>query len=442
MTEVWLGDSSSHKVYYHLEQKFLNGELFCSDNNNEVDDNKVVANKVDGAYLIEKYGDTAVINVKGSLTSDYASWHKSYPVYVTSYEALIDALAKASTDTTIARIVLNFATGGGTVRGVDNAGEAIRRANLVKPVIAHTDTYMFSAGYWLAANAGKITASRMAEVGSIGTLMVLENYKDAAEQRGVKHHVFRAGDFKALGLPVEELTQEAKDYLQANLDKTNKFFIDHVSQKRNLMVSERKTWADGKVFFAEEALSVGLIDKTATLFDLIPVQSTQQIDARSYSAMDTEKIAQIAAGVDPVVVMGEQELQKYEEAVSAQAVAEVPAQAVAEVPAVSELTFAKQVGKLEAKLEATQEELAKFAAKQAEVDACMQALMIVAQAAVGNMQNALRKPKESKSSPMEVVAQYNDLQKEMADTFKRGQQTVTPVQDTTTRPVTGNFRSI
>lgn len=150
--------------------------------------------------------------------------------------------------------------------------------------------------------------------------------------------------------------------------------------------------------------------------------------------MDTEKIAQIAAGVDPAVVMGEQELQQYEEAVSAQA--------VAEVPAVSELTFAKQVGKLEAKLEAAQEELAKFAAKQAEVDACMQALMIVAQAAVGNMQNALRKPKESKTSPMEVVAQYNDLQKEMADTFKRGQQTVTPVQDITTRPAAGNFRSI
>lgn len=435
MTEIWLGDSNSHKVYYHLEQKFLNGELFSSSNDSDSDyedddDNK----KADGSYLIEKYGDTAVINVKGSLTSDYAAWHKSYPGYVTSYEALIDALAITSTDTRVARIVLNFATGGGTVRGVDNAGEAIRRANLVKPVIAHTDTYMFSAGYWLAANAGKITASRMAEVGSIGTLMVLENYKDAAEQQGVKYHVFRAGDFKALGLPVEELTQEAKDYLQANLDKTNKFFIDHVSQKRNLMVSERKTWADGKVFFAEEALSVGLIDKTATLFDLIPVQSTQQIDARSYSAMDTEKIAQIAAGVDPAAVMGEQELQQYEEAVSAQA--------VAEVPAVSELTFAKQVGKLEAKLEAAQGELAKFAAKQAEVDACMQALMIVAQAAVGNMQNALRKPKESKSSPMEVVAQYNDLQKEMADTFKRGQQTVTPVQDTTTRPAAGNFRSI
>lgn len=428
MSEIWMGDADSHKKYYQLEQQALSGQTAVQFSEQDYEGK--------GSYLIEKVGDTAVINVKGSLTSSYAGWHKQFPSYVTSYESIVDALALATADNEVKRIVMNFATGGGSVRGVDVAGEAIRKANLIKPVTAHTDSHMFSAGYWLAANAGKITASKMAETGSIGTLMVLENYKDAAEKEGVKYHVFRAGEHKALGMPMEELTQEAKDYLQNNLDKTNKFFIDHVSTKRNLMVSERKNWADGKTFYAEEALSVGLIDKIATLSDLIPLQSTQQID-RSYNSMDAEKLAQIAGGAEPSVVLSAEELKEYEASFS---VEEAKAEEPLEVKP-DELNFAKQVGKLEAKLEMAMEENQRLREKQAATEEGMQALMIVAQAAITNMQNALRKPKECKNTALEVLAQFNELQQCMADTFKRGQQTTTPVQDTT-RPVAGNFRSI
>lgn len=428
MSEIWMGDADSHKKYYQLEQQALSGQMAVQFSEQDSEGK--------GSYLIEKVGDTAVINVKGSLTSSYASWHKQFPSYVTSYESIVEALALATVDKEVKRIVMNFATGGGSVRGVDMAGEAIRKANLVKPVTAHTDSHMFSAGYWLAANAGKITASKMAETGSIGTLMVLENYKDAAEKEGVKYHVFRAGEHKALGMPMEELTQEAKDYLQNNLDKTNKFFVDHVSTKRNLMVSEAKNWADGKTFYAEEALSVGLIDKIATLSDLIPLQSTQQND-RSYNSMDAEKLAQIAGGAEPSVVLSAEELKEYEASLS---VEEAKQEEPLEVKA-DDINLAKQVGKLEAKLEVAMEENQRLREKQAATEEGMQALMIVAQAAITNMQNALRKPKECKNTAAEVLAQFNELQQCMADTFKRGQQTTTPVQDTT-RPVTGNFRSI
>lgn len=433
MSEIWMGDVDSHKKYYQLEKQALSGRMAVQFSEQDTEGK--------GSYLIEKVGDTAVINVRGSLTTNYVSWHKQLPSYVTSYESIVEALAIATVDKDVKRIVMNFATGGGTSRGVDMASEAIRKANLIKPVIAHTDSHMFSGGYWLAANAGKITASKMAEVGSIGTILVLENYKDAAEKEGVKYHVLRAGEHKALGMPMEELSQEAKDYLQNSVDKTNKFFIDHVSTKRSLMVSERKNWADGKTFYAEEALSLGLIDKIATLSDLIPLQSTQQTD-RSYNSMDVEKLAQIAGGAEPSVVLTAEELKEYEASLSAKEVKaeEVKADEPLEVKA-DEFNFAKQVGKLEAKLEIAMEENQRLREKQAATEEGMQALMIVAQAAITNMQNALRKPKECKNTASEVLAQFNELQQCMADTFKRGQQTTTPVHDTT-RPVAGNFRSI
>lgn len=425
MTEFWFGDAESYHSYHELEEKVMSGVLAVSFSEEIVEDK--------GAYLLEKVGDTAIVNIKGSLVSNFSPWHQAFPGSATSYESIVSAVATATNDQSVKRIVLNFATGGGSVRGVDQAGEAIRKAGMVKPVIAHTDSHMFSAGYWLASSANSVSASRMAEVGSIGTLAVLENYKEAAEKQGVKFHVFRSGEHKALGMPMEELTPEAKAYIQENVERSNKFFINHVSSRRNLMVSDAKNWADGKTFYAEDALSIGLIDKVGTLSDLIPVQLPQP-DNRSYDAMSPEKQAQISGGAAPEVVLTAEELVEYE--------ASLDNEPVHVEQKAEELTFAKQVGRLEVQLEAS--ELARVAAeaKLLDMSATMDALMVVAQTAVGNLQNALRKPKEVKATASEVIAQHTALQAEMADVFKRGQQTVTPVNDTTAKPEAAkNFRS-
>lgn len=457
---IWLGDQEAHANLDFYEKKFA-GELpekkAYSDDEPRLDKNFNVLEDRKGLKIMERFGDKAIIKVHGSLTNSWSWWHDYSPGYVTSYETIRDALSIASGEMGVNEIYLDFATGGGGVRGLDTASEAIRRANAIKPVYAHTDSHSFSAGYWLASSARRVTASRMAEVGSIGTLMVLENYSEAAAKAGIKYHVFRAGEFKAIGLPFEELTEEHAAYLQDNLEKTNKFFLDHVSRNRNLMLSERKEWAEGKTFYAEEALKVGLIDRVVSLADLLGGSaSSTTIDNRRFEMLDEAKLALIAAGADPKEVLTADELKIYQARLEASAPTaeeqKAPAAPVAEgdkpeapaAPATASDTAAlhKEIGRLEAKLEASEADKVLLQEAIDGLDSQMAALMTVAQASVTNLQVGMQLPKEAKGTPAEILAQYTELQAQMALRFPRGQTTVTPTEDTTRAQVTSSFRNV
>lgn len=407
-----------------------------------------------GLYLLDRVGNMAIVKVHGSLTNTHQWWHAWMAGYVASYEAIADALQIALDEEGIDEILMDFATGGGVVRGLDIMSDAMRRADKRKPVYAHTDSHAFSAGYWMASTARQVTASRMAEVGSIGTLMVLTTYVKAAEKEGIEYHVFRAGEFKALGLPYETLDDKAKAYIQENLEKTNKFFLEHVSRNRNLMMSERDRWAEGKTFFAEEALAVGLIDRVTTLADLIgsAASTTTTSDPRRFEMnISAEKLAQIAAGADPKTVLTAEELKHYEASLETTEPEanegngkggdepEEPEKPATEA-STDTMALMKEIGRLEAKLEAAEADNATLQQDLACREAQMASLLTVAQVAVGNLQVALQRPREAKSTAAEVVAQFNELQGDMAKRFKTGQQTTTPTEDNTRPAANTSFR--
>lgn len=461
--KLWLGSESAlanlekYEAMAHMPEYMA---FFGEDEESPtIDKNFNVSTDRKGLYLLERFADKAVIKVHGSLTNSFSAWHRWWPGEVTSYEAIRDALAIAANEQGIAEIYMDFATGGGGVRGLDTASDTIRRVNAIKPVYAHTDTHAFSAGYWLASTARRLTASRMAEVGSIGTLMVLQDITGAAEKAGVKFHVFRAGEFKAIGLPYEHLTEEARAYLQENLEKTNEFFLNHVSRQRNLMVSERASWAEGKTFFAEEGVQVGLVDGVTTLSDLLGSAASVTItsETRRFDMnISAEKLAQIAAGADPKEVLTAEELKQYmasleddsaedesaEDEAAEEEGQEPDASAEATKPQASAdaLALTKEVGRLEAKLEAAEEKL-KLALEGIEAQAAENAALIaVAKVGVGMLQTALGQPKEAKGTGTEIVAQFNDLQAQMAARFNIGQKTVTPVKDSNTTGGIASFR--
>lgn len=456
--KLWLGTEEALANLEKYEAMYTAPEYLAfydeGDDEPTLDKNFNVLNDRKGLYIMERFGDKAVIKVHGSLTNTYSVWHKWWPGMVTSYEAIRDALAIAGNESGINEIYMDFATGGGVVRGLDTAADMIRRVKAVKPVYGHTDSHAFSAGYWLASSTSRLTASRMAEVGSIGTLMVIATRVEAAEKAGIKYHVFRAGEYKAIGLPYEDLTEEARAYLQDNLEKTNKFFLEHVSRSRNLMMSDQKQWGEGKTFFAEEGKQVGLIDGVTTLVDLMgsAASVTFTSDNRRFDMnISAEKLAQIAAGADPSVVLTAEELKLYqasleepaaEEPVAEEPAAEEPGSEAASAPAASadNAALLKEIGRLEAKLEAADEKLKLATTGLESLAAENAALATVAKVAVANLQTALGQPKAEKSTGTEIVAQFNDLQAQMATRFKVGQTTTTPIADTTKVGGTPSFR--
>lgn len=486
MFNIWLGNEASFELLNRYETKYRFDPVafaptaFTGDRMPQTEPVFGVSEDRIGLTVLEMVGDTPVIKVHGSLTPTFRAWHAWYPGEVTSYEALKDGIAILM-EAGHKRVVMDINSGGGAVRGLNTVTEQMDVAKAGgMAILAHTDSAAFSAAYWIAAGANKLSASKMAEVGSIGTLAVVETYANTEENFGVKFTVFKAGKFKALGNPFEELTQEAKDYLQGNINDTNQFFLDHVSAKRNLSLANTDAWAEGQTFYAAKALKNGLIDSIGKLDDLIiRGAAANTSDYRRFEMpISPEKLAQIKAGADPKDVLTTAELKMYNDHLQAQADEEAaankgegdkqpgdddedekepegektPAAPTAEtkftVTAEEHGTLRKELrqsmkdnGKLEAKLEAQAEKIEALEAQVKGAKEMSDSLLVVAQAAVTNLQRALQKPFEAKATANEVLGQYTELSGLMAKTFKRGQQSEpAPTEDSTKSAAQANVR--
>ena len=84
-----------------------------------------------------------------------------------------NAVLQLAMDPEITSIMLDVNSGGGQVTGMSEVADIIAAVNAeIKPVTAFTGSQMCSAAYYTGCAADPITASTMADVGSIGVLIV------------------------------------------------------------------------------------------------------------------------------------------------------------------------------------------------------------------------------------------------------------------------------
>lgn len=449
----WMGSDDSWLAVQQLEdevaelRKSAMGSvekqafLFFDDYEDDSDDNRL------GAHLIEKVGETAILKIGGSLVTGHSGWHRYFTGKITSYDAVIGAAQILAEDEGVSRVMMKVSSAGGAVSGVSRAAEAIRKLDAVKPVTSHVDNMAFSAGYWIASSAREVIAGdEMSEFGSIGTIAVHVSRARMAEEMGMDVTVFRAGKFKAVGHSMETLTDEAKAHLQADVDKANSFFLGHVSKRRNLMISAKDVWAEGKTFFAAEAQTVGLVDRIASFDDaIIRASGAANHRNRSYEmTISEEKLARIEAGARPEDVLTAEELTQYKASLENQegeqgsesqedpgkSANEGEGAGSEESPAnplsADVSTLLKENGKLEARIEVKDEQIAALQDKLDAQASVVSSLMDIGIHAIHGRQMALSQPKTTPTTPEGLVTAFHDLSKQMSATFKIGQQSREP----------------
>lgn len=450
---IWLGSEAALEALLNFEAKYkfdvpanVVSAYDYDDDRPEYDAQFGVRADRIGLTVLEKVGSTTVLKVHGSLTPTFARWHTWYKGMVTSYEAIKDALAIVM-ESGETKVLMDFASGGGAVRGLDTVTTAMERAKKGGITLhGHTDSSSFSASYWLMAGCDEATASRMAEVGSIGTLMVLATYANTEETMGVTFTVIKEGEFKAIGNPYETLSDKDKAYLQKNLKETNNFFLEHVAVNRSLAMDDTSRWAEGQTFYAAKAVKLGLIDRVTTLDDLLASGASAHKPGSFEMPISAEKLAQIEAGADPKSVLTKAELKQYEAGIEAAKVEPV-VEAVVEEPVVAAVVEPVVVadtdtgalhqalrdnGKLEAKVETLTVENEKLQAAADSARAESDSLLVLAQAAVEKLQVATGSQKETKATAAEVLTQFNTLQGKLATLFPTSQKSLaTPIEDNT-----------
>ncbi len=188
----------------------------------------------------------------------------------TGLDAWGAAFDSVVTNDDVAAVVLDVDSPGGSVYGVQETAEKVYQTRKVKPVIAVADSMMASAAYWIGSSASEVVVTPGGEVGSVGVLALHSDLSKAFEEAGIDNTWIFAGEYKVEGNPLEPLGDEARDFIQKRVDEYYGMFTDAVARNRGKRSKAAKSaWGGGRVFGAEEAVSMGLADRVGTLESVV-----------------------------------------------------------------------------------------------------------------------------------------------------------------------------
>jgi protease IV len=192
-----------------------------------------------------------------------------------SSDDIVDELHDYADDDSIKAIVLRIdSPGGGVVvaQEIYNAVENARKEG--KKVVVSMGSVAASGGYYIAVGADKIVANPGTLTGSIGVIMEFANVEKLLEKIGVKGVVVKAGQFKDVGSPFRDMTDQEKNLLQGVIDDVHDQFIDAVAKGRNIPLDDVTAIADGRIFTGRQALRLKLVDKMGDLTESVQLAGT------------------------------------------------------------------------------------------------------------------------------------------------------------------------
>jgi len=199
----------------------------------------------------------AFIHLRGIMLKSYP-WRSRY-VSSSFHTAL--AIRAARIDSSITDIVIIADTPGGDVRGMHELGDEIALAAQEKQVTVQVDGILASAGLHVAAGATAIYANhRMNSIGSIGVRTALWDTSEMFAKAGIKVIKFDTGEHKSTGLEGTPVTEEQAQEVQRIVDELYAEFLKTLQSGRKMSEAEAKEVADGRTWFAEDALKLKLID--------------------------------------------------------------------------------------------------------------------------------------------------------------------------------------
>jgi len=205
-------------------------------------------------------GSVAVVSLRGDMLKEGTMC--SYGT-----EEIAAVIREAAASRKIIGIRLDIDSGGGAVDAIAPMLDAIRFSqSLNKPVVASCDLCA-SAAYYVACHCDEIVADNAisAEFGSIGVMMQFPDYAKYYEQKGIKVHTIYSDLSSYKNAPFEAaLKGDYKSIKEETLNPLARQFQEAVKAHRKNLDLKTDGIIAGRMFFAADALKVGLIDKVGT----------------------------------------------------------------------------------------------------------------------------------------------------------------------------------
>ncbi len=179
-------------------------------------------------------------------------------------------LLELARDESVDAVVFRVDSGGGSAVASDQIWRAVERLQEAgKKVVVSMGSVAASGGYYVAAGADAIVATRSTITGSIGVFGGKFAIAEGLREFGIHPDQVQVGGPFASAYSMETFTDGQREKLNASLEAVYARFTSLVAEGRSLPLNEVQAIARGRIWSGEQAKAMGLVDETGDLIAAI-----------------------------------------------------------------------------------------------------------------------------------------------------------------------------
>ncbi|MDE6480054.1 MAG: signal peptide peptidase SppA, partial [Muribaculaceae bacterium] len=188
---------------------------------------------------------------------------------------LVPQITQLADDDNVKALVLRVNSPGGSVFGSEQIGEALDYfKSKGKPFIVSMGDYAASGGYWISCTADKIYADPLTITGSIGIFGLFPSAEGLVKKLGITPQTVSTNPGKNISLFYDP-TEEQLNVLQTYINDGYARFVKRVAKGRKMKEERVRQIAEGRVYDAEQAMKLKLVDKLGSLDDAIAYAASE-----------------------------------------------------------------------------------------------------------------------------------------------------------------------
>ncbi len=217
-------------------------------------------------------GKILIVEVDGIINNQKDESFMGNTLDLGMVEKIRSIIEKAGKDKEIEALLVKVNSPGGTVTASDIIFHLLneyKEKTRVKIYVQVMDLAA-SGGYYVAIAGDEIIAHPTSLIGSIGVIALKVNLKELMAKVGVNWEIVKSGDKKDFMSPFRSFTKEERELFQNTIDRFHKRFVTTIADNRSeLDISQVQALADGRIFDAEQAKDLKLIDRIGYVTDTI-----------------------------------------------------------------------------------------------------------------------------------------------------------------------------
>ena len=187
-----------------------------------------------------------------------------------STELTLRSIRRATEDPAVKAILLVVDSGGGGITASDILYHSLvefKESDPDRRIVVLMGDMACSGAYYASLPADLILAHPTTITGSIGVILSSINVHRLAESLGIVDESITSGENKSILNPMRELTDDQRALLQDTVDELHERFMSLVAFHRDLPMETVRKLADGRIYTANQAQELGLVDEIGYLKD-------------------------------------------------------------------------------------------------------------------------------------------------------------------------------